>query len=110
MKKLIAICLSGMILCSCSFITEKEKIEDTQTAEQLYKKGYKQLQKTSYIPAAESFEKIELEHPYSKWAIKSKLMSAYSYYKAEKYDDAIIALERFIKFHPSNLNRNLEKP
>ena len=43
-----------------------------------------------------------MEHPYSKWVAKSKLMSAYSYYKDEKYDDAIASLDRFIRLHPGN--------
>jgi outer membrane protein assembly factor BamD len=43
-----------------------------------------------------------MEHPYSKWATKSKLMSAYAYYKGEKYDDAIASLDRFIRLHPGN--------
>ena len=29
-------------------------------------------------------------------------MGAYAYYKDNKYDDAIISLDRFIKFHPGN--------
>ena len=56
--------------------------------------------KTSYQKAAETFDKVEMEHPYSKWATKSKMMSAYSYYKDEKYDDAIAALDRYIRLHP----------
>ena len=29
-------------------------------------------------------------------------MGAYAYYKDQKYDDAIMALDRFIKYHPGN--------
>ena len=29
-------------------------------------------------------------------------MSAYAYYKGEKYDDAILSLDRFIRYHPGN--------
>lgn len=29
-------------------------------------------------------------------------MGAYAYYKDQKYDDAILAIDRFIKFHPGN--------
>jgi outer membrane protein assembly factor BamD len=43
-----------------------------------------------------------MEHPYSKWATKAKLMAAYSYYKDEKYDEAIDSLDRFIRLHPGN--------
>ena len=72
------------------------------SAEELYNQGYDEMQRTAWAKAAASFEKIELEHPYSKWAAKAKLMSAYAYYKDEKYDDAILSLERFIRYHPGN--------
>ncbi len=80
------------------------KKEDTSlmTAEQLYTKGHRRLVKTNYKKAAEYFEKVEMEHPYSKWAVKSKLMGAYAHYKNGSYDDAIMSLERFIKYHPGN--------
>ena len=101
MKKFLALFCMTLFVCSCAS-SKKEETTVSQTAEQLYKSGYEYLQKTSYQKAAESFEKVELEHPYSKWAVKSKLMGAYAHYKNEKYDDAIMAFERFIKFHPSN--------
>ena len=72
------------------------------SAEELYNLGYDQMQDTAWAKAAATFEKLELEHPYSAWATKSKLMSAYAYYRDEKYDDAIIALDRFIHYHPGN--------
>lgn len=72
------------------------------SAEELYNLGYDQMQDTAWAKAAATFEKLELEHPYSAWATKSKLMSAYAYYRDEKYDDAVIALDRFIHYHPGN--------
>ncbi len=89
-----------LVLGSCG--TTPETAESVKTAEQLYNTGYKQLEKTSYAKAAETFEQIELEHPYSKWAVKAKLMGAYAYYKDQKYDDAVLSLDRFIKYHPGN--------
>ena len=76
--------------------------DEDKSAEELYNEAYDYLEKTSYKKAAETFDKVETEHPYSKWATKSKLMSAYSYYKDEKYDDAIASLDRFIRLHPGN--------
>ncbi len=87
-----------LALGACSTSKDAEHL----TAEQLYARGYKQLNKTSYAKAAETFEKVELEHPYSKWATKAKLMGAYAYYKDQNYDDAVMALDRFIKYHPGN--------
>ncbi|MBQ7284827.1 MAG: outer membrane protein assembly factor BamD [Alphaproteobacteria bacterium] len=91
----------GLVLSVIACSSTSETTEPT-SAEYLYNRGYKNLNKTRYTQAAENFEKIELEHPYSKWATKAKLMGAYAYYKDQKYDDAIMSLERFIKYHPGN--------
>lgn len=101
MKKILcALCLllSINMLNGCA---SKPK-EEPKTAEGLYVQAKEYMDKTSYAKAAETFEKIELEHPYSALATKAKLMGAYAYFKEQKYDDAILALDRFIKFHPGN--------
>ncbi len=97
--KIIFLSVFAVIFISGCSSTPKE---EHKSAEQLYNTAYKLLNKTSYQKSAETFEKVELEHPYSKWATKAKLMGAYAYYKDQKYDDAIISLDRFIKFHPGN--------
>lgn len=98
LKKLIfSLCFVGLIGACSSTVTK-----EPENAEELYNKAYTQLEKTSYNKAAKTFEQVELEYPYSKWAVKAKLMSAYAYYKDKSYDDAIISLDRFIKFHPGN--------
>ena len=99
MKKFLIAFLSLVCVAACA-----AHQEDTSmlSAEELYTKAYLTVKKTKYEKAAEYFEKVETEHPYSKWAVKSKLMAAYAYYKDAKYDDALIALERFIKYHPGN--------
>ena len=102
MKKialLFSLFLSLGVISACSSTPEND---DNKSAEELYAKGYKLLNKDMYQKSAETFEKGELQHPYSKWATKAKLMGAYAYYKDRKYDDAIISLDRFIKFHPGN--------
>lgn len=101
MKKsftLLCAILSLSLVSACSSTPK----EEPKTAEDLYTNAKELLDNTSYNKSAETFEKIELEHPYSALATKAKLMSAYAYYKDQKYDDAIMALDRFIKFHPGN--------
>lgn len=104
MKRLLIIlnCTFLLLLSACASHDENVINDEDKTAEMLYTEAYNHLEKTSYQKAAETFDKVEMEHPYSKWATKSKLMSAYSYYKGEKYDDAIISLDRFIRLHPGN--------
>lgn len=95
-KFLCTVCLS-FLLSACA--ADKK---EPANAEELYNMAYEQLEDTSYNKAAKSFEQVEMEYPYSKWAVKAKLMSAFAYYKDKSYDDAIISLDRYIKFHPGN--------
>ena len=99
MKKIYA--LFGLTLLFTACASQKDEWDD-MSAEDLYNISWENLEKTKYEKAAAGFEKVETDHPYSKWAVKAKLMSAYAYYKNEKYDDAVLALDRFIKYHPGN--------
>ena len=96
MKKLIFCAL--FVLTACASAPD----ENAFSAEELYNLGYERMEKTEWSKAAATFEKVELEHPYSQWATKAKLMGAYAYYKDEKYDDAVLSLDRFIRYHPGN--------
>jgi outer membrane protein assembly factor BamD len=68
----------------------------------LYNRAKDFLDTKQYKKAAEGFDEVERQHPYSIWSAKAQLMSAFSYYQDLKYDDALLALDRFIKLHPAN--------
>ena len=97
MKKIYGL-LTVLLLAGCA----ADKAPSDLPVENLYNNAFDDLQKTKYKKAAEEFEQVEIEHPYSQWAVKAKLMGAYAYYKNEDYDDAVLALDRFIKYHPGN--------
>lgn len=68
----------------------------------LYEDALAELNDKQYLTAAAKFAEVERQHPYSAWARRAMLMSAYSYYMANHYSDAILATERFIGLHPGN--------
>ncbi|MGB0681663.1 MAG: outer membrane protein assembly factor BamD [Magnetovibrionaceae bacterium] len=70
--------------------------------EELYNEAMDSMQQKNFQTAAVQFDEVERQHPYSSWATKAQLMSAYAHYSGQKYDDAIIGLDRFIQLHPSN--------
>jgi outer membrane protein assembly factor BamD len=53
--------------------------------------------------AAKLFDEVERQHPYSVWARRAQLMSAFNYYLAQKYTDAISSARRFVTIHPGNV-------
>ena len=73
-----------------------------QPVEQLYNDAADALDAKNYREAAKLFDEVERQHPYSQWATKAQLMSAYASYEAEDYIESIIALDRFIRLHPGN--------
>ena len=70
----------------------------------LYNNGIDNLEKDNYRLAAAFFDEVERQHPYSEWARRAQLMSAYSYYLFNDYDEAILAAERFLALHPGNVS------
>jgi outer membrane protein assembly factor BamD len=68
----------------------------------LYGLAKRKLDQKSYVPAALLFDEVERQHPYSVWARRAQLMSAFSYYMAQQYPDAISSAQRFLTIHPGN--------
>ena len=55
-----------------------------------------------WVGAAKQFDEVERQHPYSVWARRAMLMSAYCYYHANHYDDAINTADQYIALHPGS--------
>ncbi|MGE5600449.1 MAG: outer membrane protein assembly factor BamD [Pseudomonadota bacterium] len=68
----------------------------------LYALAKQRLDKGQYEDAAKLFDEVERQHPYSVWARRAQMMSAFSYYMAQKYPEAISSAQRFLTIHPGN--------
>ena len=99
-KHVIATLGLSLMLAACSSNEAPEYVE--RPVSELYNGAQDLLDAKEYQKAAQAFDEVERQHPYSVWATKATLMSAYSYYQDNKYDDAINALDRFISLHPAN--------
>ncbi len=71
-------------------------------AETLYSNALMQMDKGNWQPCAAAFDEVERQHPYSVWARRAILMSAFCHYQGNKYNEAIMAADRFITLHPGN--------
>jgi outer membrane protein assembly factor BamD len=80
---------------------DKDEVAPDEPAEKLYNEGVYYLnEKHDPKAAAKKFEEVDRQHPYSEWARKSLVMSAYSYYDAKNYDESINSAKRYISLHP----------
>jgi outer membrane protein assembly factor BamD len=100
----LALVLAPAAGCSSLNIFSKdEELGPDMPAEKLYNEGVFLLnQKSEYKAAAKKFEEVERQHPYSDWARKSLIMTAYARYEAREYDDAVNAARRYVTLHPSS--------
>jgi outer membrane protein assembly factor BamD len=102
LARLAALALLTASLAGCSLF-EKEAVIPDEPADRLYNEGlYLLNQKKNPKDAAKKFEEVDRQHPYSEWARKALIMSAYAYYEANAYDDSVNAARRYITLHPGS--------
>src|ERR1700750_315805 len=74
-----------------------------EPADKLYNEGlYLMNQSKDPKAASKKFEEVDRQHPYSDWARKSLLMSAYAFYQAGDYDNCTGSATRYITLHPGS--------
>jgi outer membrane protein assembly factor BamD len=69
--------------------------------EQLYNEGLQHLSQGDSAGAAESFDEIDRQHPYSEWARRALVMSAYTHFERGNYDEAVISARRYVTIYPN---------
>ena len=87
-------------LSACSGSDKPETSVDAASVETLYEKASNAMDNENYVEATKYFEEVERQHPYSKWSMRAQLMGAYSSYLDQRYDEAIISLDRYVQLHP----------
>ena len=83
----------------------KNKVDTAYVARDvssLYTSAKKYQDAGDHEQAAKLFDEVERQHPYSVWARRAQLMSAFNYYLAKKYTEAISSAQRFLTIHPGN--------
>jgi len=98
----LALALLFAPLGACTLFSKDEILAD-EPPEKLYNEGIFLLdQRQDYKAAAKKFEEVERQHPYSDWARKALVMTAYASYSARDYDEAVSAARRYVTLHPGS--------
>lgn len=90
-----------LLLAACASDDDKDVYVE-QPVDVLYNNAMNKLEEGDFKKSAKLFDEVERQHPYSPWATKAQLMAAFAHYKADQYDEAIAAADRFIELHPAN--------
>ncbi len=97
-----AVLASGMLIAGCADDQQMAAVYVERPVEQIYNTAWILIGRGDWLNAGRQFDEVERQHPYSIWARRAILMSAYCYYQANRYQEAIDAADRFIQLHPGN--------
>jgi outer membrane protein assembly factor BamD len=99
---LAAIALAPLAGCASGGKKKADTRFIARDVDTLYTLARERLDQQQYKVAAALFDEVERQHPYSVWARRAELMSAYSYYLARDYNASIASAQRFLSIHPGN--------
>jgi outer membrane protein assembly factor BamD len=91
-----------LLLAACGSKDDDNAVKPQESANQLYNEARAKMDSKEYKEAVKAFEEVERQHPESEWAVHAIVMSGYANYKAAQYDEAIAALQRFVKLYPAD--------
>ncbi len=93
----------ALLLAGCSLFGKDGK-DETQnwTVERLYAEAKGALDSGYYSKAVEYYEYLETRFPFGVYGQQALMDLGYAYYKAEDFDSAISACDRFIRLYPQN--------
>ena len=94
-----SVVLALALLAGCA---TEEEVYVERSVEELYNEAMDSLLDDDFEAAAAGFAEVERQHPYSVWATRAQIMSAFVYYQGNLYDEAIAAAERFVELHPGH--------
>lgn len=99
MKKLFLFGAIGVFLAGCG---GGDKIAPTEPITDMYDAAYAEFDDGDYDDAAEKFLAIESQYPANTWAADALVMAAYSQYLDNDFPNAILTIDRFMRFHPGH--------
>ena len=105
-KLLAAAFATGSLALLSACAGSNNDVRDTayvaRDVDTLYMAAKERLDTGRTREAAALFDEVERQHPYSPWARRAQLMSAFSYYVARDYTKSIQSAQRFLSIHPGN--------
>ncbi len=106
----VLVLAAGVSLAGCDTLNSLTGRGDSDRApeyvdrpvDQIYNDAWKKIAAGDWVGAGKQFDEVERQHPYSIWARRAMLMSAYCYYKSNHYTDAISSADQYIALHPGS--------
>ena len=104
-RLLMCSAIASLFLSACSTFggDKKERLAYVERpAELIYNEGFDEIEDGDWDRAKLFFEEVERQHPFSKWARRSMIMTSYAHYRSADHEESIATAQRFISLHPGS--------
>lgn len=94
----------GMValVAACTGAVDPAADLENRTPEEIYRLAEGMLEQGNAVRAGSTFGEIERLYPYSEWAKRAMMMSAFSYHTAGDYELSRSAAQRYLDFYPAD--------
>lgn len=106
-RAMVAACVvaSAAIVAGCQTepdIDINALVSETDPPDQLYNEGLANMEGGRLTEASRKFAAIDRQHPYSDYARRAMVMSAFVHYRQGEYDEAISSANRYLSLYPGD--------
>ncbi|WP_084397864.1 outer membrane protein assembly factor BamD [Henriciella aquimarina] len=102
LKTSLTIASAVLLLAACNSNRRARDLAYVERpVEALYNAAAEEIDQRDYVSAIELFNEVERQHPYSEWARRATMMSAYASFRSRRYDDAISTSQRYLSLNPA---------
>jgi len=104
LRRLALVAAAVGLLAACSTSTEgtKDAFAEDEPPGVLYNEGLAYLNAGKLGDAVKSFDEVDRQHPYSEWARKALIMSAFASYRRGRLEDTISSANRYLTLYPGS--------
>lgn len=85
-------------------IFKDEDANEGQPVEQLYEKGHRSMTNGNWSDAETTFKRLVAQYPYGAYTEQALIETAYAQYKMGNNEEAVSAIDRFIRTYPTHRN------
>lgn len=102
--RIFVLALVAVLAVTLSGCAGKDRERDPNSAAEMYASAQRSMSNNNFVVAAEMLERLEARHPFSREAQQAQIDLIYAYYRANNFEQAQAASDRFLREQPRHPN------